>query len=137
MAHSHDHDHSHGDHRLEHVCTLIISGLLGLVSVLLYQRNALNLILAKQFHIPVLLGGISLLILVGLSALAGLLAPKAKTDCEGEACHDHGHCDHEHHHEHANGHDHVHGHGDETVRLPAHVHAHEHTHEVEVGRLRT
>ena len=65
MAHAHD--HSHGDHKLEQICTLIISGLLGLVCILLYAKNALGLILAKQFHMPVLLGGISLLGLVGLA----------------------------------------------------------------------
>jgi hypothetical protein len=125
MAHAHD--HSHGDHKLEQICTLIISGLIGLVCVLLYQRNALNLILAKQFHIPVLLGGIGLLVLVGVSALMGFLAPKTPEhvhDCGG-----HDHCDHEHAvEEHLAGHTCDHNHDHDHAHSHAHDHDHSHTH---------
>lgn len=133
MAHSHD--HSHGDHRLEQICTLIICGLLGLVCVLLYQKNALDLILAKQFHIPVLLGGIALLALVGVSAVMSLITSRSHTH-GGEACDGHGHCGHEHgseghehHHHHA--HDHAHAHSHDHAHACGHDHAcgHEHAHE--------
>src|SRR5258708_7103535 len=129
MAHAHD--HSHGDHRLEQICTLVISGLLGLVCILLWQRNALDLILAKQFHLPVLLGGISLLALVAVSAVMNLITSRPQTHAaDDHACDGHSHCDHEHgtagHENHDHAHDQVHAHAHEHGHACDHDHAHSH-----------
>src|SRR5262249_4933170 len=125
MAHSHD--HSHGDHRLEQICTLIICALLGLVCILSYQRNTLGLLLAPQFHVPVLVGGIALLVLVAVSAVMSLVTSRTHSH-NGESCDGHGDCGHNHgeagheHHHHEHGHTHDHGHGH------SHTHSHEHAH---------
>lgn len=140
MAHAHD--HSHGDHRLEQICTLVISGLLGLVCILLWQKNALDLILAKQFHLPVLLGGIALLALVGVSAVMNLITSRTQTQA-GDACDGHGNCGHSHgegaheHHDHAHSHDHdhdpVHAHACDHDHGCGHEHSHTHEHAHEPG----
>ena len=140
MAHAHD--HSHGDHRIEQICTLVISGLLGLVCILLWEKKGLDLILAKQFHLPVLLGGIGLLALVAVSALMSLVTSKSHAHGgEGAGCDGHGHCDHDHveaghehhHHDHDHAHDHEHthehGHEHEHVHGAACDHEHSHGHE--------
>ena len=132
MAHAHD--HSHGEHKLEQICTLIISGLLGLICVLSYQRNGLGLLLASQFHIPVLLGGISLLALVALSAVMGLISPASgghSHGCEGHDKCEHDHAGEKHDHEHACAKDHDHAHPHEHVHGATcdHDHDHAHTHE--------
>jgi hypothetical protein len=134
MSHTHAEDRT--SYYAEQISTLVICGLLGAVSVMLYWQNLLRFILAPKFFGPVLWGGIAILVLVLIRAIA-LVAGRADTV---DAHHDHdaacdcddGHEDHEHEqlspsgHDHSgdedcaceDGHDHEHGH--------QHVHAHSH-----------
>jgi hypothetical protein len=126
VAHSHAEDRS--SYYVEQLCTLGICGLLGGVTVMLWYQNLLRYILAPKFHQPVLWGGVAILVLVVLRAVAlwveaGKSAPGHTHD--HDHAHDHGH-DHEHehahehhHHEHAHDHDHEH----------AHAHGHDHGHD--------
>jgi hypothetical protein len=117
-------NHHHADERsylAEQVSTLIICAMLGGVSIMLYAQNQLRFILAPKFFLPVLLGGIAILVLVAVRTIA-LLGGRGRVSQTGP--HDHDHdccCDH----------DHDHGHHHEemaTVALelaPEHSHAHE------------
>jgi hypothetical protein len=124
MGHTHHHEDD-GSYYMEQVCTIAISALLGLVAVLLYTSGKLNLLLNAKLHWTVLAGGIALLILAAVRALAVWLPAGRKQaaahDHEHEHAHDrdHGHCDHDH----AHGHHHDHGHCDHD-----HDHDHEHAH---------
>jgi hypothetical protein len=97
MAHDHTHDHS-VDYRLEQLCTLGICGALGGVAILLYQQGTLKYILADKFHLWVLVGGIALLVLVAVRAVALGASVRAERQA---GCH-------EHDHEHDLGHGHAH-----------------------------
>jgi hypothetical protein len=128
MAHAHHHEDD-GSYYMEQVCTIGISGLLGLVSVLLYLPDRtgfvrLNLLLAPKLHWTVLAGGIALLVLAVLQALALALILFRRRQVE--AAHDHAH-DHDHCHEHGHDHDHEHHH-DHGHEHCDHDHDHEHAH---------
>ncbi len=111
MAHDHDHFHSKDDlnnYLVQQLFTIAISGALGAVSLSLYAQNKLKLVLAPAFHKWVLVGGIALLVLVVIRAIAlwhfvGDLPSLEDHDAEHEHdhAHDHHHHGHEHHHEHA------------------------------------
>jgi hypothetical protein len=115
---AHDHHHHHGesarDYFVEQLLTLFVVGAFGAVAVLMYRDGKLDLILAQPFHLPVLIGGIAVLVMVAVRAVA----------VWQEAGHVHGHShdhhDHDHHHEHDPAHQHGH---------PVHLHAHDHPHE--------
>jgi hypothetical protein len=100
MNHHHAHDHSY---LAEQVSTLIICALLGGVSVMLYLQNQLRFILAPKFFLPVLLGGIAILVLVCVRTVA-LLAGRAQGREMGAHDHDHD-CDCGHDHDHGHHHD--------------------------------
>src|SRR6476646_7296851 len=114
MAHAHDH-HGGSTYFLDQVCTVAACGALGAVSILMYAvrgpdgKPKLEYILAPQFFIPVLLGGLALVALVAIRAVtlwqeAGRTADHAHThDHAREHVHDHAH---EHDHNHAHTHDH-------------------------------
>ena len=95
------HDHSHGDRNayyLDQLFTIAVCGALGGVAVMLWYSGKLGLMLAPKFFIWVLLGGITLLTLVLIRALAvwrSVDAPEHTHDHE-HCGHDHGHCDHDH-----------------------------------------
>ncbi len=95
-GHDHEHDHSHGeghglaDYYLEQLLTIFICGAFGLVAVLMYQFEMLKYILASQFYIPVLIGGIGLLL---VTALRGVCLWRS---VGGDHDHDHDHAHHDH-----------------------------------------
>ncbi|MFO0801336.1 MAG: hypothetical protein U0804_28050 [Gemmataceae bacterium] len=111
MAHDH---HHHGesarDYFVEQLLTIFVVGALGAVGVLMYRDGKLDLILAPSFRLPVLVGGIAVLVVVAVRAVA------VWQEAGQTHAHDHGH----HHHDH--GPDCQHGH-------PVHLHAHDHPHE--------
>src|SRR5207248_2263788 len=125
-------------------------GLVGLVAILMYRasgpagQSKLSYILAPQFFIYVLLGGITIVALVIVRAVtlwqqagaARLLSAPAAAQMEyleaghahahhHEHAHEHHHHDHDHAHDHHH-HDHDHAHGHEHHH---HDHAHDHSHD--------
>jgi hypothetical protein len=132
MGHTHHHDD--GSYYMEQVCTIVISGLLGLVAILLYTSGKINLLLNPKLHWTVLAGGIALLILVAVRALAVWLPAltgraAAAHDHEHAHDHDHGQCGHDHGHDHGEcGHDHAHDHHHDHGACD-HDHGHDHDHE--------
>lgn len=125
MGHEHHHD-DQASYFAEQLSTIAICGALGVVAVMMWSQDALKLFLAPPFHLPVLLGGIVLLLLVAIRAIAVWQMVGTKTPNHDHE-HDHDH-DHEHDHDHAHdacahehgacGHDHGHDH--------AHDHGHDH-----------
>jgi hypothetical protein len=118
---AHEHTHSSAEERqayfLDQLCTIGICGALGAIMILLFRGNALSSILNPKFHAPVMWGGIALVMIVAVRALAVWFASAAPAHD-----HDHAHGDHKHDHEHEDcSHDHGHGHCD-------HDHGHEHQH---------
>ncbi|MFM8271786.1 MAG: hypothetical protein ACKODX_05565 [Gemmata sp.] len=80
MAHSHAGCQSPKDYFTEQLLTILVCGGLGFVAVQLYRYDMLKHILAPQFHVPVLVGGIVVFLLVLLRAVtvwreAGELVP--------------------------------------------------------------
>jgi uncharacterized repeat protein (TIGR03943 family) len=117
------HDHSHGDRNayyLNQLFTIAVCGALGGVAVMLWWNGTLKLLLHPKFFLWVLLGGITLLMLVVLRAVAvwrsvDELAAVPDHTHDHDYCghghdHDHGHCHHDHDHDHAHDHGHDHGH---------------------------
>jgi hypothetical protein len=116
--------HKHDDHQgfvLEQLCTIGMCGALGVVAILMWYRGWLNDLLADTFHLAVLLGGISLLVIVAVRAVALWQAVGPEGHHPG---HDHAH-EHAHDHAHSHAHDHAHG---EHEHGPGCDHSHEHTH---------
>jgi hypothetical protein len=117
--------HSHDDHRgyyLEQLCTIGMCGALGVVAILMWYRGWLSDLLADTFHPAVLLGGISLLVIVAVRAVALWQAAAPEGHHGHSHSHDHAH-DHSHEHAHTHAHDHAHEHG------PGCDHSHDHDHE--------
>lgn len=80
MAHSHSGCQSPRDYFTEQLLTILVCGGLGFVAVQLYLNDMLKHILAPQFHLPVLIGGCAVFVLVAIRALsvwreAGELVP--------------------------------------------------------------
>ncbi|HTU18260.1 MAG TPA: hypothetical protein VMG10_09405 [Gemmataceae bacterium] len=102
------HDHSHGDrsaYYLNQLFTIAVCGALGGVAVMLWWSGKIALMLHPKFYLWVLLGGITLLVLVVLRAMAvwqsvdePITVPDHTHDHE-HCGHDHGHCDHDHGHD--------------------------------------
>jgi phosphate/sulfate permease len=135
MGHEHAHSNGEGEGNffLDQLFTILSCGGVGLVAVLMYQTGMLGRILAPMFFIPVLVGGIAVLLLVAMRAVSvWRLAGARAMSQNGESAaphahgHDHGHshgqddCGHDHGAA-AGGHDHSHDH--------AHSHAHAHVEE--------
>src|SRR5581483_4580711 len=130
MAHDHHH-HSASDYYLEQLCTLGVCGAMGVVMILLYHYQVLGIYLHEKFHLPVLAGGIGLLVLVAVRGVAIWFAgsPAAAGD-EHDHDHDHDHDhEHDHGHDHHHDHDHAHEHGHDHDHDHDHDHAHEHGHD--------
>ena len=153
QPHDHGHDHDHGPHSHTHshdpvefyeqYLGIAVSGIMGLVSLYLFQSGKLNVILAPKFHIWVLISGLGLIL---LSLVRGyLVLTGASTGCcnhdhgdghghaEAPSEHDHGDngcCNHkDHQHDHAKvGHDHVHHDHDGCCNHEHHHHGHDHNH---------
>jgi hypothetical protein len=132
-GHDHSHDHTHGeaDYFLEQLLSILISGAFGVVAILMYYFGKLDYILVPQFHLWVLLGGITLLFFTLLRGIAIWV----EAGQSGHA-HDHGH--HHHHHDHEHGHhhhDHDHEHDHEHAHDHDHEHDHEHAHDHDHGHV--
>lgn len=129
MAHAH---HHHGestrDYFTEQLLTILVVGLIGFVAVQLYRTNMLSIILAPPFHLPVFVGGIAVLVVVAVRAVA---VWREAGEVNAALAHTH-----HHHHDHAHHHDHKdHAHGpdcDHDHHKPGHAHGpdcdHEHDH---------
>jgi hypothetical protein len=133
------HDHSHGDRSafyLNQLFTIAVCGALGGVAVMLWYSGKLGLMLHPKFYIWVLLGGITLLILVLIRAVA---VWRSVDDVGHPHDHDHAHCGHDH-----GPCDHDHEHAIQSAAqttgfsaaatpsalpAPAHHHHHDHDHE--------
>jgi hypothetical protein len=114
----HVHDEADSNYYTEQLCTIGICGALGGIAIMLYLRPAvLGNMLVPWLHWTVLAGGIALLALTAVRAVA---VWGAAGKPQGHA-HDHDHCCHDHDHAHDHGHEHVHGHD--------HAHGHDHSHE--------
>jgi hypothetical protein len=125
--HHHGHDHAHhghspGEYYLEQLLTIFVCGGFGVVAVLMYYKNRLDNLLAPEFHLWALLGGVVLLLLAAVRGVA-LWVEAGKL---GHA-HEHHH-EHNHHHEHGPECDHDHEHGPECKHDHGHDHAHHHHH---------
>jgi hypothetical protein len=124
---AHDHHH-HGeslrDYVTEQLLTIFVVGALGFVAVQMYRGQMLGWILAKQFHLPVLIGGVAVLSIVALRAIA---VWREAGEMNAHAHHDHKHvhgpdCDHAHDHAHDAGH----VHGPDCDHDHSHDHGHSH-----------
>ena len=128
--HMHAQDEEQNSYYLDQLCTIGICGALAVVLILAYVNNALNEILNPKFHQPVLWGGLALLILVAVRAVAIWIASGKQPVAQGHshaAGHEHVH-DHEHAHECGHDHEHVHA---GTPEPHSHTHAacdHDHSH---------
>ncbi len=69
MGHGHHHGESARDYFTEQLLTILVCGLFGFAAIQMY-RNGMLEFLAPQFRAPVLYGGIGVLLLVGLRAVA-------------------------------------------------------------------
>jgi hypothetical protein len=125
--HAHGHAHAHGaaDYYLEQLLTIFVCGAFGVVAVLMYYNQMLDILLVDAFHPWVLGGGIALLV---LTAVRGVALWKA---AGAHAHHGHGH-GHAHEHEHEHGpecdHDHAHGHDSPGVHHHHHAPGDDHSH---------
>ncbi|MBO0699288.1 MAG: hypothetical protein J2P46_12905 [Zavarzinella sp.] len=125
MGHSHAHAHAEaeGTFFLDQLFTILVSGALGVVAILMYTTGTLQRILVPMFYAPVLIGGSTLIVMAAIRAIAVWQLAGARR-VETEQC-DHDH-DHEHSHSHSHGHDHAHSHGEECGHDHAHSHSHAH-----------
>lgn len=125
---AHDHHHADESYYKEQLSTIALGGLFGGVCVMMWQQGKVEQILAENFQLPVLLGGLTLLGLVGARAVLVWLSAGQPA----APCHDHGGHDHHHEHEHDHPHEHVHAdHGHDHLHEhdhAAHDHPHEHAH---------
>jgi len=120
---AHDHDHLHDDRNayyLNQLFTIAVCGALGGVTVMLWYSGKLRFLVVESFWLPALLGGITLLVLVLIRAVAVWRSVDQALDAGHQHDHDHNHCGHDHDH---CGHDHVHEH---THDHHGHDHGHEH-----------
>jgi hypothetical protein len=128
------HDHHHGDRAAFYTEQLFSIGACGAfagVTLLLWYNGVLKNLLAEKFHIWVVLGGVTLLVMAVVNSIAvwfsvgeAKAVPVNGHDHNHDHDHDHDH-GHDHHHEHAHDHHHDHSHGHDHDHV--HSHAHEHT----------
>lgn len=144
---AHDHHHDEGSYYVEQLCTIGVCGAMGGVAVVLWYRDKLSF-LHPNFRLPLLLGGIALLVLVAIRILVVWSESGKRIAHNHNHDHDHPHehgpnCDHHHHpHEHKHDHHH-HEHGPEcqhdhhhpthahepAAQAATHVHTHDHGHD--------
>lgn len=87
MPHNHAGCQSPRDYFTEQLLTILVCGGLGFVAVQLYRYDMLKHILAPQFHLPVLIAGgvVALLVLIRAAAVwseAGALVPADDMSCQ-------------------------------------------------------
>jgi hypothetical protein len=140
---AHEHDAGDSNYYVEQLCTIGVCGVLGTVAILLYTQDQLQW-LNEKLRWTVLAGGIALVTVTAIRAVAVWLAVGQRRpahDHEHEHVHDHdhehGHCDHDHahghEHEHCHDHDHDHEHAVAGVHEHSHDHGNEHDHGHEHG----
>jgi uncharacterized repeat protein (TIGR03943 family) len=121
---AHDHDHSHdGTYYVDQLCTIAACGALGGVAITMYLDGRLAYILTPFFFLPVLVGGLALVVMVAVRAItlwheAGAVASQRQAAQ-----------DHHHHHDHAHSHDHGHDHDHHDHDHADHAHSHDHDHD--------
>jgi hypothetical protein len=92
MAHNHHRQcgASHRGYFAEQLLTILVAGILGLAGILMYRNGQLGYILALQFHRPVLIGGVAVLVLVVVRAvLVWRDAAQLHNHCHDHARHPH------------------------------------------------
>ena len=70
MAHSHSGCQSPKDYFTEQLLTILVCGGLAFVAIQMYRHDMLRHILVPQFHLPVLIGGVAVFVLVAVRAFA-------------------------------------------------------------------
>lgn len=127
MAHAHEHPRDN-TYYLDQLCTIGVCAGLGVVSILMFRNSGpagqskLSYILAPQFFVPVLAGGIALLVLVAIRAIT------LWKDAGQSQAHDHSHDLGHHHYHHDDAHDHGHHHHLDHAHDHGHTHSHDHEH---------
>jgi hypothetical protein len=132
QAHTHTHDHAHdhghapghgqghdhGSHYIDQLCTVAVSGALGMIAIVLFLQGSLT-ILAPFFQYSVLVGGILLLTITAVRGVT-LWQETGKKKTGHSPGHDHSH-DHKHDHAHTHEHHHdcCHDHGHHHDHAPA------------------
>src|SRR5947207_246935 len=110
MAHDHHH-HEDDSYFIDQLCMVGLSGAFGVICLCLYsfQRSMLTLLLGPQFHLFVVISGLTLLALalVRAATLWRESQPATAIASLPMAAASH---DHEHHHHHEHEHDHHGGH---------------------------
>jgi hypothetical protein len=142
MAHDHDHHHHHDGNTyfLEQVCTIAACAALAGVTCFWWWKDAqggrgLILFIAQRYHPLVLGGGLGLLALVVIRAVAVWRSVDRVAVANGHLHGGEQHQDHEHMHDHDHDHDHAcgdgcdHEHG-EPAAVGEHGHGHEHSHDL-------
>src|SRR5262245_1655220 len=139
MAHSHEHE-DRSTYYLDQLFTIGVCGAIAAVTILLWQSSLLGKMLHPKFHIWVAIGGVGLLVLVFLRAVAVWRsvdeAPPANGDAGGHShSHSHGDGGHSHSHSHSHGDEHVQPQPGGAMSLavapaagPSHSHSHTHSH---------
>jgi hypothetical protein len=127
------HDHSHEDRNsyyLNQLFTIAVCGALGGVTVMLWYSGKLRFLVVERFWLPTLIGGLSLLFMVLIRAIAVWRSVDEPLDVSHQHDHEHAHCGHDHDHcdhDHTHEHDHPHAHDHhEHTHGPGHDHGHEH-----------
>src|SRR5262245_48285364 len=112
-GHSHDHHHDEDNYFIDQLCMVGLCGAFGMICLCLWfwQTAMLKNLLADQFHIYVLLSGITLTI---ITFARGWVLWQQSRDPNFRNPHHHGHS-HDHDHDHHHGHDHHHEHKHETA----------------------
>lgn len=109
MVHSHEHAANRSAYYLDQLCSVGACAALGAISILMWQSGRIAVILAPQFHLPVMIGGIALLIVAAIQALS-IWRAAGRESAQNREQHHHDHegpCDHDHNHADC-GHDHDH-----------------------------
>ncbi|MEZ6140149.1 MAG: hypothetical protein R3B84_06215 [Zavarzinella sp.] len=119
MAHSHAHGNDN-NYVMDQIFTVLVSGALAIVAIMMHQDGTLEKILQKSFWPFVLGGGIVVMLLVVIRAASLWQAAKAEP-VPAEHCdhpshgHEHSHDESEHHHSHNHSHSHSHSHAHSAV----------------------
>jgi phosphate/sulfate permease len=113
MAHAHSHGgQPGGSYYLDQVFTILMCGGLGIAAVSMYMNpKLLERIVVPAFFVPILAGGIGVLVLVAVRAVAVWQLSGQAQSARAADEHDHSHShSHGHEHSHSHGHDHAHAH---------------------------
>lgn len=133
MAHAHAHAHADSDgegtYFLDQLFTILVCGALGIVAIGMYQSGMLNRILVPMFFVPVLIGGVAIIVLAAIRAIAVWQLAGERRAAESQRAN---HADHGHSHSHAHGHEHSHSHAHAQGEECGHQHGdecgHDHAH---------